>query len=79
MAKNQKLKEVEQDVPSTPEQINEVNSESVVVSEEAASIEQPVSDELSFLNHLLSVQVSGSWHGPAAELIKQRIAQIKGK
>ncbi len=77
-----KTKSVETEVPT--EGIVEVNEDAVTLTEESPVIsevvdEKPVSDELLFLQSLLETQINGKWHGPAAGLIKQRIAQIKGK
>ena len=84
MAKAQKPKSVEPEVKIPTEGIVEVNEEAVTLTEESPVIsevvdEKPVSDELVFLQSLLETQLNGKWHGPAAGLIKQRIAQIKGK
>jgi hypothetical protein len=46
---------------------------------EVPVIEVKPETEIEFLERLLTVQNTGSWHGPVAGLIKERLAVIKNK
>lgn len=72
MAKAQKQKEAVAGI-ATPVVKEEQAADPAAVEEKTAS------DELSFLESLLDTQVRGNWHGPAASLLKERIAKIKAK
>ena len=46
---------------------------------EVPIIEVKPETEIEFLERLLTVQNMGSWHGPAAGIIKERLSALKNK
>jgi len=50
---------------------------SVFSAEPNEAIEYEPNSEIQFLETLLGTIVSGSWHGPAADIIKGRLALLK--
>lgn len=77
MAKKQKETKIEEAI--TPEFDGEpIVSNEMELPNGNVLIYSDSDSELSFLKMLLDKQVSGRWHGPAASLIKERIAKLKG-
>ena len=79
--KKEKVEEAIPEVVEMPAAVKEniVEETPTLDSKPLVLEEKPPSDEMIFLCSLLETQITGGWHGPAAGLIKDRIAQIKGK
>ena len=70
--KKEKLQEVINEI----QEIIEDEPKPETLSE--SNIEKNIQSEVLFLEELLETIVSGSWHGPAASIIKERLKLLKG-